>query len=631
MIKFFKYLLVLTVLPSLILLSGCNSEDAFSGSVGPLEREVTLERIDIAAASLITRGVSGLTLASGNRQPFEAVGHFSDGSSRILTGLSVSDWHTSDEAIGFFYAPGILTAGNTPGIVAVHVSIDGIISNIVTVNVTAAVITDLQVTPSPVNVAKGQAQPLVAMATYSDATSSDVTSSVTWTVADTAIATVSPAGLLSAAEVGSTTLTATKDGVPSNTVDVNVSSAVITAIQVTPSPVNVAKGQTQPLVAMAIYSDGSNSDVTSSATWIVADTAIATVSPAGLLSAVEVGSTTLTAIKDGVPSNTVDVTVSPAFITEIQVTPSPVNVAKGQTQPLVAMATYSDSTSSDVSSSVTWAVVETAIATVSSTGLLSAVEVGSTTLTATKDGVPSNTVDVIVSPAVITEILVTPSSVNMAKGQTQPLVAIATYSDATSSEVSSSVTWAVTDTAIATVSSTGLLSAVDLGNATVTAIKDGVPSNTVSVNVYNLAGPVIDIVDTGSGKLFTNSPSVAYLDSIGGSATNGILSETGAYGPAGDFYAIDWYNANALCDTYNTHSLGGRTNWRLATIDELKTELYGTYGNMYFSRGWPTYADYWSTTPADGSKYYYYNLDYGVARQNEPSFDFTYASCVSEP
>ncbi|MFA0593709.1 Ig-like domain-containing protein, partial [Vibrio sp. 10N.222.51.A2] len=103
-------------------------------------------------------------------------------------------------------------------------------------------------------------------------------------------------------------------------------------------------------------------------------------------------------------------------------------------------ATFSDATSSDVSSSVTWAPVDTATATVSSTGLLSAVETGGTTLTAIKDGIPSNTVEVNVSAAIITAIQVTPSPVNIAKGQTDQLIAIATFSDATSSDVSSSVT-----------------------------------------------------------------------------------------------------------------------------------------------------------------------------------------------
>ncbi|HBN6314084.1 TPA: DUF1566 domain-containing protein, partial [Vibrio parahaemolyticus] len=220
---------------------------------------------------------------------------------------------------------------------------------------------------------------------------------------------------------------------------------------------------------------------------------------------------------------------------------------------------------------------------------------------------------------------------NVAKGQTQQLTATATFSDTTSSDVSNSVTWTPIDTATATVSSAGLLSAVEVGNTTLTATKDGVTSNTVDVNVCTLAGACIDIFDTGTGKLFTNSPSEAYLDSIGGSATDGILNENGTNGPSGNFYLFNWTNANALCTTYNTLSLGGRTNWRLATRDELKGELYDIFGNMFTARGWPTLSSYWSATP-DGSLYYSVGLSNGSVSSgiSDPS-DTLYASCVSNP
>ncbi|MGR5338274.1 Ig-like domain-containing protein, partial [Vibrio gigantis] len=63
--------------------------------------------------------------------------------------------------------------------------------------VTNAVITAITVTPSQVSVANGQAQQLLATATYSDGTSSDVSRSVTWTSNDPQTATVTPTGLLS--------------------------------------------------------------------------------------------------------------------------------------------------------------------------------------------------------------------------------------------------------------------------------------------------------------------------------------------------------------------------------------------------------------------------------------------------
>ncbi|TQQ57803.1 hypothetical protein FLL63_15560, partial [Vibrio cholerae] len=90
---------------------------------------------------------------------------------------------------------------------------------------------------------------------------------------------------------GTTTVTAMKDGITSNTVTVNVSAAVITAIQVTPSPMNVAKGQIEQLVATATYSDGTSAQVSNSVAWTTVDTNTATVAPSGLLSGVNVGTT----------------------------------------------------------------------------------------------------------------------------------------------------------------------------------------------------------------------------------------------------------------------------------------------------------------------------------------------------
>ncbi len=242
-----------------------------------------------------------------------------------------------------------------------------------------------------------------------------------------------------------------------------------------------------------------------------------------------------------------------------------------------------------------------------------------------KDGITSNTINIEVTAAVIRDITVTPSTMRVAQGQTQQLTA--TYSDDTSSDVSNSVTWMVLDTATATVTPTGILSGVEIGNTTVIATLDGITSNTVNVDVCNeLACETIDIFDTGNGKLFTNSPSVAYLNSIGGSGNN-IRSEIETFGPVGDFYQFDWDNANTLCITYSSQNIGGRNNWRLPTKDELYVELFNTYGNMFIARGWPTTYYYWSAT-AEGVGYYGVTLNNGIVNNLNP-IGTTYASCVS--
>ncbi len=228
--------------------------------------------------------------------------------------------------------------------------------------------------------------------------------------------------------------------------------------------------------------------------------------------------------------------------------------------------------------------------------------------------------------ATVIEITVSPSPILVVKGRTQQLVAVAKYDNGTESDVSDSVTWEIVgDPTIADISASALLTGNVTGDTELIASKDGITSDTVNVNVCNWAGPCIDIFDTGSGKLFTSSPSVVYLDSIGGSAADSTYRENGTYGPTGDFYLFNWNNANALCTTYNTHSLGGRTNWRLATRDELKTELYDAFSYM----DWPRSVIYWSATP-NGSYYYSVHLAISYVDSYSPS-DTHYASCVSNP
>ncbi|WP_323880201.1 Ig-like domain-containing protein, partial [Aeromonas caviae] len=157
-------------------------------------------------------------------------------------------------------------------------------------------------------------------------------------------------------------------------------------------------GQTQQLTATATYSDSTTADVTGSVAWLSNDTAAATVI-SGLLTGVEQGTAEVTASLDGVTSNAVQVTVTDAVLTAIEITPPSVSVGKGQTQQLTATATYSDSTTANVTGSVAWLSDDTATATVIS-GLLTGVEEGTTEISASLDGVTSDrvTVNVVVTP-----------------------------------------------------------------------------------------------------------------------------------------------------------------------------------------------------------------------------------------
>ncbi|MCG9753500.1 DUF1566 domain-containing protein [Vibrio brasiliensis] len=234
----------------------------------------------------------------------------------------------------------------------------------------------------------------------------------------------------------------------------------------------------------------------------------------------------------------------------------------------------------------------------------------------------------IPADATLIEVTVTPSPIYVLEGRELQLIATAKYDDESEKDVTNSVTWEIIgDPTIAKVTASGLLTGNIRGNTELTASKDGITSNIENVNVCNLADACIDIFNTGSGKLFTSSPSVDYLDRIGGSATNGPYTET--YGASGSYYIFDWDNADALCATYNTNSIGGRNNWRLAEINELENELFDVYGDMTAARGWPNSKFYWSATP-DVTNYYALDLYFGTVVSGTTN-SLAYVSCVSDP
>lgn len=91
----------------------------------------------------------------------------------------------------------------------------------------------------------------------------------------------------------------------------------------------------------------------------------------------------------------------------------------------------------------------------------------------------------LVSAPVITSLDVAPATASVNAGSTQQLTATATWSDSSTTNVTSTATWTTTDATKATVSSSGLVNAVAVGTATITAATSGV-SDTCAVTVTSV-------------------------------------------------------------------------------------------------------------------------------------------------
>ena len=146
---------------------------------------------------------------------------------------------------------------------------------------------------------------------------------------------------------------------------------------------------TQQFTATGTYSDNSTADVTTQTIWTSSNPAIATISSAGLATAVALGNTTISGNCQCYVVKT-NLTVSnqaAATITSIAVTPATATIATGSTQQFVATATYSNNTTQIITTSATWTSSDNTIATITSAGLATGVGSGSATITATSGSV----------------------------------------------------------------------------------------------------------------------------------------------------------------------------------------------------------------------------------------------------
>jgi uncharacterized protein YjdB len=257
-----------------------------------------------------------------------------------------------------------------------------------------------------------------------------------------------------------------------------MSAAVtLSSIEVTPPNASVAIGDKQAFVANAHYSDGTSAIISSSATWTSGAPGIATViSTSGLATGVTAGTVIITAAFGG-KSGSANLAVLPPSVTlsSIVVTPDPASIPKGTTQRFVATGHYSNGTSKDISIYVIWTSSATGVATIVSPGIATGLSIGTTTITATLEcGTcvtnKSGTATLTVTAAELRSIAVTPVEATVEVGVKQGFVAIGTYSDGTSLNITTSVTWSSSATGFATViSNTGLATGVSVGTANIIA------------------------------------------------------------------------------------------------------------------------------------------------------------------
>lgn len=244
------------------------------------------------------------TLVAGQPLQLTVTRRFPGGSVEDVT--SRVSYTSTDRSIAVVNERGVVTAGSVSGTVLVK-AIDSIsdATAVAALTVVEAQVTSIDVSPAPALVMdRGTTRAFTATAIYNNGTTREVTNQVLWSSTNPAAANVGNTqldkGIVNAVAGGDTTILATdaKTLVQGRSiVFVKGSLPTLQSILVTPNPaqVGVGVGMTQELTALGIYSDGSNANLTKSATWTSSRPDAATVNASGVVTGVAVGDTTITA------------------------------------------------------------------------------------------------------------------------------------------------------------------------------------------------------------------------------------------------------------------------------------------------------------------------------------------------
>jgi hypothetical protein len=127
----------------------------------------------------------------------------------------------------------------------------------------------------------------------------------------------------------------------------------LTTITITPPTPTITVNNTVQMTATGTYNDGSIKTLGSEVTWTTSAPSSATIRAGGLVTGVASGSATITA-SSGIAVGTTTVTVSPANLTSIQITPQSTSVKTGNSVAFIATGFVAGGGTVDVSQSATW-------------------------------------------------------------------------------------------------------------------------------------------------------------------------------------------------------------------------------------------------------------------------------------
>jgi uncharacterized protein YjdB len=408
---------------------------------------------------------STLSLTVGQESRLQATVRDADGG--VLSGAPV-DWESNNTAVATVDADG-LVHGASAGTAKITAT-SGNVKDEATVTVSPVPANAVVVSPGSATLFVGATEQLTA--TVTDANGDPLSGRpVTWSSSSDAVATVSTSGLVKAVAPGTATITATSEG-KSGKSTITVKLVPVASVDMDPGELKLQIGKTGTITATPKSADGT-ALTGRTISWSSHDESIATVDGSGVVTAKAAGATIVEARSEGVTGVAL-VTVEDVPVSSVTITPALDTLLEGETAQLSANTLDADGNPL-TGRTVTWGTSNENIASVSSSGKVTAVAPGSATITATSEGKSGTSTIVVLAPVSkvqIGDIEPSDGQLTVVEGKATQLVALVTDADG-NPLLGRKVTWKSADQSIATVDTSGSVAGVKPGTAMITATSEG--------------------------------------------------------------------------------------------------------------------------------------------------------------
>ena len=398
-------------------------------------------------------------------------------------------WSSNNEAVATVSEDGTVTAKSVGTAVITATSTNGkTASCTVTVEKKLIPITEVSLSESAVGIIEGNTHKLTATVLPENTTDSK---SISWSSNNEAVATVSEDGTITAKSAGTAVITATSSNgkTADCTVTVSKKEIPITEVHLDKSSATLTEGDSTTLVATVLPENTTDGK---SIKWSSSNVAVATVDLMGKVTAKSAGTAIITATSENGKTASCTVTVEKKLIpiTEVLIDKSSATLTEGDSTTLTATVLPENTTDSK---SVSWSSNNEAVATVSKDGTITAKSAGTAVITATSTNgkTAGCTVTVSKKEIPIVDVALNRTSATITEGDILNLTATVLPENTTESK---NIGWSSSNNDIATVDSTGKVTAKQAGTVVITATSSNGKTASCTITVEKKEIPITEVV-----------------------------------------------------------------------------------------------------------------------------------------